>query len=63
MIQMNQRTIDLQISYEFWDILAWVNIIFLGTKVKVWEELMQVKMNIMSCVTLKELTTHYLKKE
>lgn len=38
MIQMNQRTIDLQMSYEFGDILAWVNIIFIGTEE---EELMQ----------------------
>lgn len=38
---MNQRTIDLQMSYEFGDILAWVNIVFIGTKVNIWEELMQ----------------------
>lgn len=38
---MKQRTIDLQMSYEFEDILAWVNIVFIGTKVNIWEELMQ----------------------
>lgn len=38
---MKQRTIDLQMSYEFGDILAWVNIVFIGTKVNIWEELMQ----------------------